>query len=502
MFKLLIVDDEEVICNTIAELIDWESYNIKLIGTCKDGVEAYHTILDESPDIVMTDIKMPGISGLELIERINSRNIYTNFIILSGYSEFDYAKRAMKYGVRHYLIKPCDEQQIINCIKEIVEESSKVSINDSFLTNANLQYELTLNMIRQGAALSELPDEFFSQYDNFFNRKNTPYRYCCFYYVEKHNLENIVSIIEGYFFKIVPNMKIFQIYVHNVFFIFYPNFDIDYNQMDSFFNSITFEKQVTSIDYKREYFQDLKSLLVFIIKKLKRYELMYFIYNSQIIPYFNHNSVLQKVTELTNAIFTGYEEEKVFEISVEIKEIINGITSRDFLIQMANYFMINCAVKGVAYTVIDIEKFSYMLQGENEIDNIKKLIINNMQNIFKGRHEEEQYSVFIKKLITYINENLDDPNLTLKYICENYLYMNVNYVSRCFLKETREKFSSYLMNLRVEKAKEIIQTKNLEKIQDIAELVGCGNNPYYFSKIFKRCTNMTPTAYMKKVNKY
>ena len=64
--KLYFVDDEEIVCNTIAKVIPWEELGITLIGTCLDGVEAYHTILDESPDIVMTDIRMPGISGLEL----------------------------------------------------------------------------------------------------------------------------------------------------------------------------------------------------------------------------------------------------------------------------------------------------------------------------------------------------------------------------------------------------------------------------------------------------
>ena len=96
MFKLLIIDDEEIICKTIAELIDWSSLNISLIGgRALDGVEAYHTILDESPDIVMTDIRMPDISGLELIERISKTSLHTQYLFLSGYGEFEYAKCAM-----------------------------------------------------------------------------------------------------------------------------------------------------------------------------------------------------------------------------------------------------------------------------------------------------------------------------------------------------------------------------------------------------------------------
>ena len=65
---------------------------------------------------------MPGISGLELIERIHRTDLCTQFIILSGYGEFDYAKRAMKCGVRHYLLKPCTEEQIVECIKDVAKD--------------------------------------------------------------------------------------------------------------------------------------------------------------------------------------------------------------------------------------------------------------------------------------------------------------------------------------------------------------------------------------------
>ena len=79
-------------------------------------------ILDLYPDIVLTDIRMPGLSGLELIERMHEINKDMQFIILSGYNEFEYAKTAMQYGVRHYLLKPCSEQQIIDSIKEIKQD--------------------------------------------------------------------------------------------------------------------------------------------------------------------------------------------------------------------------------------------------------------------------------------------------------------------------------------------------------------------------------------------
>ena len=168
MLKLLIVDDEEMICQAIANIIDWKSYNIQLVGTCTDGVEAYHTILDECPDIVITDIRMPGISGLELIERINRTDLCTQFVILSGYGEFEYAKRAMKCGVQHYLLKPCTETQIIDCIQEVTKDYYKIAFagdikpeHDSRAFH-NLHKTLIRNMIREGISNTQVADTFLT----------------------------------------------------------------------------------------------------------------------------------------------------------------------------------------------------------------------------------------------------------------------------------------------------------------------------------------------------
>lgn len=117
MLKLLIADDERIIRETISSIIDWEKEDIEVIGLCKNGIEAYDMILDESPDIVLTDIRMPGMDGLELIRRISQTNLNTQFIILSGFGEFSYAREAMRFGVRHYLLKPCNEIQILDSVR-------------------------------------------------------------------------------------------------------------------------------------------------------------------------------------------------------------------------------------------------------------------------------------------------------------------------------------------------------------------------------------------------
>ena len=104
---------------------------------------------------------------------------------------------------------------------------------------------------------------------------------------------------------------------------------------------------------------------------------------------------------------------------------------------------------------------------------------------------------FIDKTLQYIDQHLSDSNLSLKSIAKNYLFMNVDYVSKQFMKQTGIKFSAYLANARIEKAKQLLLESNGDSIYAIAEEVGFGNNPQYFSQIFKKSTGMTPTAYIK-----
>ena len=118
MLKLIIADDERIIRESISSLIDWSSLNIQLIGTCKNGLEAYHTILEKHPDIVLTDIKMPGMSGLELPEKIAEEQMIVEFIILTGYEDFNFAREAIQHKIHHYLLKPCNEEQIIQAVKD------------------------------------------------------------------------------------------------------------------------------------------------------------------------------------------------------------------------------------------------------------------------------------------------------------------------------------------------------------------------------------------------
>lgn len=112
MYKVLIVDDELSIREGLVTLLDWESLGFRVVDTAANAVEARHKYELHSPDLMIIDIRMPGKDGLELIRELREDSEDLHMIILSGYADFSYAKRAMSYGIGSYLLKPVDEDEL------------------------------------------------------------------------------------------------------------------------------------------------------------------------------------------------------------------------------------------------------------------------------------------------------------------------------------------------------------------------------------------------------
>ena len=115
MLKVLIADDEIKVSQLVFHLIHWEELGMEVIGIVNDGVEAYEIIVEKQPDIVITDIRMPGMDGIELVEKTIRELEFGKkvfFVIISGYSQFEYAQQAVKLGVEDYLLKPIKKKEL------------------------------------------------------------------------------------------------------------------------------------------------------------------------------------------------------------------------------------------------------------------------------------------------------------------------------------------------------------------------------------------------------
>ena len=504
MLKLIIADDERIIRETISNLIDWNSLGIELIGSCSDGIEAYNMILDESPDIVMTDIRMPGLSGLDLVERISQTDLNIQFIILSGFGEFEYAKTAMKYRVRHYLLKPCNEEQIIESMQEVIQEYYKtrafLELQDRqrALTD-NLHHSILSSIISEGVSQPESTHPVWESYSRFMDFYNTGYELCFLYYMEEEYLSTGLTAIYGYMKEHAPGIAIHSVYVMNTLMVFFESHQVSYDHLDSFFRNLGADDFPVHCEYRRQSFTNLSQLLESLLNKIRRYGIIYFMNRLQPVPICNYKNLMAEVEQLTMALTQAGDDQReaLFE---KLQVVLNDISNPDFIGQLAVSIILKIATISNSCSPVEITNYLMRLNHEDDPDTVRSILYENIHHLlFQIPQSTQRYSAIVEKIMQYVEENLNNPNLTLKWIAENCLYMNVDYVSKRFIKETGQKFSHYLTNVRIQKAIALLSEEHSEQIQWIAEQVGCGNNPQYFSQIFKKNTGMTPSAYAKRV---
>lgn len=137
---LLIADDEAAIRNGLSAVVPWEQFGIAVVGTAEDGREAYDMIRQFHPDIVITDIRMPGMDGLSLMEKIKGEKHSTDFIILSGYDDFKYAQKAIRLGAKNYFLKPIKIDELVAEIrrqKEKILQSNHISSYSAYLNGTS-----------------------------------------------------------------------------------------------------------------------------------------------------------------------------------------------------------------------------------------------------------------------------------------------------------------------------------------------------------------------------
>lgn len=148
-YKLLIIDDEPLVRFGLRSTIKWSDYNIEVVGEAENGIDGLEKIKALQPHIVLTDVKMPLLDGLQMIEKARLLNEEVEFIILSGYGEFEYAKKAFQHDVVNYLLKPIANEELIATILRVIDRIKKKSlVSRSEYVLENSQDEINRKIIR------------------------------------------------------------------------------------------------------------------------------------------------------------------------------------------------------------------------------------------------------------------------------------------------------------------------------------------------------------------
>ena len=502
MLRMIIADDEKIIRETVSNFIDWKSLGIEVVALCENGIEAYDAIIDEYPDIVITDIKMPGLSGLELIQRITQTYDKIEFIIISGYGEFSFAAEAMKYGVKHFLLKPCNEEQIIEAIDEVKKDycgghAARYMQEDQKATAAALRENIIQNILIQGISSQANLDTIVNSYDQIMDFQGTGYELFSFFNVTEQILPGILRNIRSLNETRLPGLTIYKIYAKNTLLLFFESYHASDEELDAFFREFSMPVR-RQIECRHEKGRNLKTLLGTVLDAIRYSDIIYFINDDDRKVFIcNYDSLFRKTEDIIRKADAGDGKSRENGLD-ELKELLGSIGNPDFLKSIITNLLLKRSMQNSSISMAEVAEFLLQINDVQDAERICSLFYSKINCLSSDQEEESTYKYFIYKIYRCVEEHLNDPNLSLKWICENYLFMNVDYVSKQFFRQTGNRFSNYLNETRIKRAKELLLGCDPEKVYYVAEQVGCGNHPQYFSQLFKKYTGMTPSTYLKK----
>ena len=501
MIRLMIVDDEEIVRHSLATLIDWNSLGIEIIATCKNGLEAYDAIMDEYPDIVLTDIQMPGFSGLELITWVNKSNAPIEFVILSGYREFEYAQTAMRLGVRHYLLKPCNNAQLMATMETVIQEQrEKERSSEVPGTFASLRKKMRIQTINnilmecanaQNARLS-LEDAY--PYVEFHHQ---PYHFVSLPGLSGEMLHGFLEALNHRKEKICPGVYFHMIHFRQQLVLFCESTFMDKADIMIFLSDLLDSLRLRIVPSRQD-MDCLYDVLQTLVPMLQSAERVLIIQGLGKTAMYNHGHFIEQANALSKTVFFETDAQARAEAGAKLMALLGAICEKPFAQTLATNILLAAGSAGAdgCNTAAFAETAAKLYNAQTT-----EAILQTMEAFLASVSAESaetapQYKSFIQKTLRYIDEHLSSADLTLKQIADTYLFMSVNYVSKQFLEQTGMKFSTYLNTKRIERAKQLLLSNGINRIYLIAEEVGCGNNPQYFSQLFRKYTGQTPTAFI------
>lgn len=156
MLRVVLADDENKVILLMQKLIDWNTLGYEIVGTANDGLRALELVREKQPDLLITDVRMPGCDGIELIQRAKALQPRLHFIVVSGYRKFEYAQNALKYGVEDYLLKPLKQEELTGILLRLKDKLGQEAVVELQLRKSGeRRQELLLEALKSAAERGE-----------------------------------------------------------------------------------------------------------------------------------------------------------------------------------------------------------------------------------------------------------------------------------------------------------------------------------------------------------
>ena len=499
MLKIIIADDEELIRKRLITRIDWESLGFNHVYEACHGEEVMELIKENTPDILITDIRMPVLDGIELVKKIRDEKFDIEVIVISGFADFKYAQNMLRYGVEDYILKPIGKELLIDAVIKVKEKvfrkiTRQQELKDKLLRDVYKGYlpvegqekdlitgqYFICKLFIEDKKADELQDGALAIIMEVFDRYFT-------ILLIHESMNKIVLLVEG--INQDTRRCINDIFIEiNDYQSSGFNFSIYYTELcNDIKDIISFKKQIETVERIRP-FLGLKQLVRLADSKVyeeDEFETL-LIWIERIIKCIN-NEEKDLLQETVNMLFDEFQRARLsFEYIIKLCfQMLNHIYR-----YMQENGKVNFDIKLIYKKVFrDLDHFEFLEDLKifvfELLDSHLKIIINS---------EKDSIKYYIEKAISYIENNYT-KDISLNII-SRHIGLSDTYLSHIFKEYTGINYSEYLRNWRIEKACDLLKHSGL-KVYEVATKVGI-NNSRYFGDVFKEKLGITPNEFKNK----
>lgn len=532
MYKLIIVEDEEIVRSGLKNGTDWDSLGFQVVGTASNGIEALELIENQMPNVVLTDIRMPDMDGIELMKIIRQRHSDVEIVILSGYNDFEYARNAIKYGAYEYLTKPVDDNEFQRVFQEIYQNIRRKRQN--LYNNKNEktgEQSLDAEKLRDiflSTLLSKPLDKQFirnsiSELNIYINENSY-----CIAALQPETVENGYNIDVGSLFKgetvkfLISNGYPYAIFEGVCIILLSKEIGSSYydlkkdmktykeyleNKLNHDFGidipvSVGISQMCSGLQSIRTAFDEASQALQF----------KFYRGAGKVISYSDVSTNKPGIVQanqlnslIGNLIEVAFSQER-HEVARKVRELFGFIRQEVFpditfirIKCLELFVLIDNKLKEKGIVLDDLGKMELLYRdifNKATIDDLQAWLITKLESIFISSKNAscEQSNSLLQQVKGYILKNIREK-IYLNDIAAT-VHMSPNYLSAAFTKETGLNLSKYIMDVKIEKAKEYLAESDM-RIQEISDELGFSDYRY-FSTVFKKETGLTPLDYRTK----
>lgn len=519
MYKLLIADDEYWTREKIRGMIAWEDYQIEFMSPAQDGEEVLQIMTREKPDILMTDINMPFLNGVELVKAVKEKYPEVVVLVLSGYDDFSYVKETLMAGAINYLLKPVQKIDLIQAVSKALERISEKEENKrqnlkaaSLLQDRELSLLIEKERVRismtsvAGMALDSAGCSIMLVKIHDLQALMSRYQYDMNYlsYSIKKKLGELDQqqkmIVFNYINKSNEFLIVTELDVSEQQILALKIMKKLQGETDSPI-TIAVSEQAYSMDSLHDAY--VQSISVLMTRPYSRENVILFCnkekssMNTQVIDRMSQ----ERERRLRTILKSGNEKElKDFfrkEIGIGSCESFNFMETKQIVNRISAVFLDYLTGQNASEESMKelgrLEQMADKVVEGLDVEELLSLLIE-MQSVVLGEKKSEitgNIRDCVKEAVAYIDENYFEE-LTLSGLSEKYA-VESSYFSRLFKQETGENLMLYIAGRRMQKAKELMQRENIN-IAEVAFMVGYDDYTY-FSKVFKKHTGVSPREY-------